>query len=208
MSPVFVDKPSPTTHALPMVRRIDDQRGLWGMALFISTEASLFLVLFFSYYWLDKTSSTWRAQIPPQLNRSLPMLAILVVSNAILLWGHRQVKRELYARGRWALVASIILGFGFLGLAYFDYIQEFIHLTPTVNSYGSMFYTIVTIHESHVLFGLLMMLWVLILPSWEPRLYSPHRPYANITMFWTFSTILWFVIVVLFYIAPVVYNAL
>ena len=67
----------------------------------------------------------------------------------------------------------------FLFLTYLEDIEHLKTLTPRTNAYGSIFYTIVSLHGVHVVIGLLMLCWVLFLRRWEPAQYSPHRPYHN-----------------------------
>ena len=208
MSPVYTDQPSPTTQAPPPVRRIDDRRGSFGMALFIATEAALFLVLFFAYYYTDKSSAQWRTEMPPKLHYSLPMLGVLLTSSIILYWGEQQLKKRRYGAARAALIGTICLGIIFIVLTVFEDLEHVQHLTPRSDSYGSMFYTITTLHASHVTFGVLMLLWVLAMSRWQPAPYTPHRPYQNVAMYWHFVDTVWVLIVALLYVAPNVYNAL
>jgi heme/copper-type cytochrome/quinol oxidase subunit 3 len=208
MTPVFVEKRSPTTNAPPPVRRVDDRRGTFGMALFIATEACLFLAMFFAYYYTDKSSAQWRGEIPPKLHYSLPMLGVLLTSSAVLYWGEQQVKKQRYGAARLALIGTIILGLGFLALTYFEDMEHLEHLRPTTDAYGSLFYTITGLHGAHVVFGLLMLIWVLVMSRWEPALYTPHRPYHNVAMYWHFVDTVWIFIVALLYVAPNIYNAI
>ncbi|HVN18535.1 MAG TPA: cytochrome c oxidase subunit 3, partial [Dongiaceae bacterium] len=180
MSPVFVDKPSPTTKAPPPVKRVDDLRGTWGMALFIATEAALFLAMFFAYYYTDKKEAQWRGEIPPKLHYSLPMLGVLLTSSVVLHWGEKKVKKQEYGKGRIALIGTIVLGCVFLFLTYLEDMEHLQHLTPRTDAYGSIFYAIISLHGAHVTFGVLMMLWVLAMGRWQPALYTPHRPYHNV----------------------------
>lgn len=206
MIPVFVDKLSPTTKAPPPVRRVDNMRGSWGMAFFVTTEACLFLAMFFAYYYTDKTNAQWRTEIPPKLHYALPMLAVLLISSAILYWGEQQVKKLRYGAARIALVCTILLGLAFLVLTYFEDMEHLQHLTPRTDAYGSLFYAITSLHGAHVVFGLIMLLWVLIVPRWEPALYTPHRPYHNVAIYWHFVDTVWFFVVMLLYVAPNLYN--
>ena len=208
MSPVYVDSPPVTKHAPPPVSRVDDKRGTYGMALLITTEASLFLVMFVSYYWLDKMSAQWRSEIPPKLHYALPMLAILLSSSVVLHWGEQQVKKARYTAGRLALIGTIILGLTFLLFSYLDYSEHLQHLTPRTDSYGSIFYTIISLHVAHVILGLLMLIWLSLIPRWEPAVFTPHRPYHNVSMYWHFVDTVWIFIVALLYVAPNVYTYL
>ncbi len=206
MTTVVTDKPSPTTKAPPPVHRVDDKRGTWGMSFFITTEACLFIAMFFAYYYTDKINSQWRTEIPPKLHYALPMLAVLLISSAVLYWGEQQVKRQRYGAARTALIGTILLGLGFLVLTYYEDMEHLQHLTPRTDAYGSIFYAIVGLHGVHVVFGLTMMIWLLMVPRWEPALYTPHRPYHNVAMYWHFVDTVWFFVVVLLYVVPNLYN--
>ena len=205
---VYLDPAKKTDHALPMVRRIDDRRGTFGMALFITTEAMLFVMMFFAYYYVAKGDQRWRVEEPPKLHYALPMLAVLLTSSAVLFWGEKQVSKHQFGAGRAALGVTILLGLGFLGLTYFDYSEHLLHLTPRTDAYGSVFYTITTLHGLHVVTGLLMLSWLFFLRRWEPAQYMPHRPYHNVAMYWHFVDFVWVFIVALLYVAPNVYNGI
>jgi heme/copper-type cytochrome/quinol oxidase subunit 3 len=206
--PFQPDVPAPG-HAGPTVRIVDDARGTWGMVLFIITEAMLFVVLFFAYYFVAKGNQRWQVEQPPSLDYALPEFGVLLLGSLVLYWGERQVKRNRYGSGRVAVAITILLGFLFFGLSYLDYSAELLHLTPTTDAYGSMFYTITILHDAHVILGMLMLFWLLLLSRrWEPAQHTPHRPYHNVNLFWQFLTLMWLVIVCILYIGPNVYNAL
>jgi heme/copper-type cytochrome/quinol oxidase subunit 3 len=207
MSPL-VETAKKDSHGEPLVRRIDDKRGTFGMALFIASEATLFTVLFFTYYFVAKGNDRWKIEEPPKLHYSLPMLAILLTSSGVLYWGEQQVKKGKLRAGRLAMIGTVVLGLGFLGMTYFEFTETLLHLTPRTDAYGSIFFTTVTLHGLHVCTGILMMLWVLMLPRWEPRRRPPHRPYHNVALYWHFVDTVWVFIIILYYVAPNIYNAL
>lgn len=202
MSPVYLDTSNHMGHDAPPVLRIDDSRGTFGMALLIASEVTLFGVLFFTYYYLKSGNPQWRADEPPKLHYSLPMLAILLISSAVLYWGEKRVKEQRYGAGKAALTGTIVLGVVFLVLSYFEYHEHLQHLTPQTDSYGSIFYTIVSLHLAHLIMGLLMLFFVLFLPRWEPAERMPHRPYHNAAMYWHFVDTVWIFIIVLLYVIP------
>lgn len=208
MSPVEVAIPKHERHAPPPIRLIDDRRGTIGMALFIITEATLFVMLFFAYYYVAKGNERWKVETPPKLHYSLPMLGVLAVSSAVLYWGEQQVKKQRYSSAKLALVGTILLGLGFLVLTAFEYKEELQHITPQSDAYGSIFYTITSLHGAHLCLGLLMLTWVLIMPRWEPARETPHRPYHNVAMYWHFVDTMWLIIVSILYVVPNIYNAL
>lgn len=185
-----------------IVSEIDDHRGTYGMMLFITTEAFLFIMLFTSYFYLAQDTWRWLSEKPPHLHYVLPMLAILLGSSGVAYWGEKGVNARKYGRGKLALIITILMGLLFLLLSVFDYKEHWQDVTPQTNAYGSIFYTIVTLHVAHVIVGLLMLSYVLLLPRWEPVTRPPFRPYHNATMYWHFVDFVWVFIVFFLYAAP------
>ncbi len=212
MSPVYLDPEPHTEHSGPLIRKIDDKRGTFGISLFIATEATLFVVMFFVYFYVAKGNERWKIEEPPKLHYSLPMLAILLTSSGVLYWGEKQLEKQKKGSALAALTGTIILGFGFLGMTYFDYTEHLLHLTPRTDAYGSAFYMITTIHGLHVCLGLLMLIWVMLVglreQQWEPTRRYPHRPYHNVALYWHFVDAVWVFIVAILYVAPNVYKGL
>ena len=208
MTPVSVELPVHERHARPPVLVLDDKRGSWGMILFITTEAMLFVMLFFAYYYDKKGNDRWNNTEPPKLHYSLPMLGILAASSIVVHWGEKKLKRRSYAMAKFALIATLALGLSFLVLTYFEYSEHLAHVTPWSSAYGTTFYAITTLHGIHVVVGLAMWVWVLLLPSWEPSLITPHRPYHNVAMYWHFVDTVWLFVVTLLYVIPNIYNTI
>lgn len=195
-------------HEGPPVPLVDQHRGTWGIKLFILTEAMLFIMLFTAYFFIEKGGERWKVEEPPKLHYSLPMLAVLLISSGVLYWGEKQVEKERYGLGRLALIGTIALGLLFLLLTYFEDVEHLKTLTPRTDAYGSIFYTIVSLHGLHVVTGLLMLTWLLLLGRWEPTQRSPHRPYHNVGLYWHFVDTVWVFVVAILYVAPHVYKAL
>jgi heme/copper-type cytochrome/quinol oxidase subunit 3 len=203
MSTIAIDRlPPETRDHPPLVTTLDNRRGTAGMWLFIITEAALFVMLFFSYFYLAQGGWTWPLEKPPKLHYAIPMLVVLWASSGVLDLGERAVKRQRYSRGFLYLVLTIILGLGFLVLSAFEYMEHLGELLPTTDTYGSIFYTIVTFHAAHVITGLLMLGYAAIIPRWEPVDRPPHRPFHNAALYWHFVDVVWFFIVVFLYIVP------
>jgi heme/copper-type cytochrome/quinol oxidase subunit 3 len=171
-----IKPPPPSTTARGLITAIDDRRGTGGMLLFIATEAMLFVLLFFSYVYLAGGHWVWPQEESPKLKFALPMLVILLLSSGMLHWGETRVKQGASGRARLALVGTIVLGAIFIALQVLEYREHLKTLTPWMRTYGSIFYTITSFHGLHLLLGLLMLLYVLILPRLEPVERPPHRP--------------------------------
>jgi heme/copper-type cytochrome/quinol oxidase subunit 3 len=181
---------------------IDDRRGTGGMLLFIATEAMLFVLLFFSYFYMAGGHWIWPQEEPPKLKFVIPLLIILLLSSGVLHWGETRVQQGAYGRARVGLAATIVLGLVFVALQVLEYRDHLKTLTPQTNAYGSIFYTITGFHALHLLLGLLMLIYVLILPRLEPVERPPHRPLHNAALYWHFVDGVWVFIVGLLYVLP------
>jgi cytochrome c oxidase subunit III len=181
---------------------LDDNRGTWGIALTIATEATLFVCLFASYFYLENNKDRWAIDHPPKLHYALIMLAVLAASSVVLHWGEKQVKAQRYVAARIGLAITIVMGLVFLTISALEYLDHWKDLTPYSDSYGSIFYTIVSFHAAHVIVGLLMLTYTLILPGYSPVLRSPYRPYHVAALYWHFVDAVWFFVVGLLYVMP------
>jgi heme/copper-type cytochrome/quinol oxidase subunit 3 len=196
-----------TTLAMPpttIPRQIVHDRGTWAMLMFIATEAMLFVSLFFAYYYLGHRQPRW-PPAPPAYSLALVMLAILAASSVVLHWGERQLRHGLPARARAATIGTVLLGVVFVAVQAKEYANHLREFQPTTDVYGSIFYTITSIHAAHVLLGMAMLIYVLLLPEIGPARRPPHSPLRNASLYWHFVDAVWFVIVGLLYLAPQVW---
>jgi len=181
---------------------IDDRRGTWAMAMFIATEASLFLMLFFSYYYLAHVSrGPWPPE-PPKMRLALIMLVVLLASSAVLHAGEQAEKAGRPATARALVGLTILMGVGFVVLQIIEYRNHFKTLLPTENAYSSIFYTVTSVHAAHLVLGLLMLAYVLALPEIGAGHKPPHRALHNASLYWHFVDFVWLLIVALLYVAP------
>jgi len=192
----------PPVEREPGVALLDDRRGTFAMCLTISTEASLFVCLFFAYFYLAKGNWRWTTEAPPKLTLAVINLAVLLVSGFVMATGDRIVNRGRHATARLLVVVTIILGLGSLALDAFDTMQHIQTVKPTTDAYGSIFYTITMFHAAHQVVGIWLLLYLLILPNLEPAPYPPHRPFHNIKLYWYFVVVVWIFVIAFLYIAP------
>lgn len=188
--------------ALPRSLPVDGVRGTWGMGLFIASEASLFSLLFFSYYYLGAANPVWPTAPAPPVMLALVMSAVLVASSGVLHWGTRALRAGRAGRARGAIIGTLLLGAGFLAMQAMEYREHWRTLTPRSSAYGSIFYTITTFHTAHLLGGWLLLLYVLLLPWLDLGSHPPHRPLHNAALYWHFVDLVWLVVVAVLYVSP------
>jgi cytochrome c oxidase subunit 3 len=130
------------------------------------------------------------------------MLAVLVGSSFVMMFGESMVRQGRFVLARLAVLLTVLMGIGFLVIQAFEYIDHWKTLTPFTDSYGSIFYTIVTFHAAHVVMGILMLCYLGILPNYGPSKLPPHRPYHVVTLYWHFVDVVWIFVVLLLYVIP------
>src|SRR5690242_901330 len=197
-----------TTVATPYERTvpttvIDHRRGSQAMLMFIITEAMLFVMFFFAYYYLGHNAPKWPTELP-KLTKPLIMLAILLSSSVVLYGGEEASKTGAFGRARLFTAITILMGVMFLGVQYTEYAEHLKTLRPTDNAYGSIFYTITSFHAAHLVLGLLMLVYVLMLPAVHigKAEKPPHDSLHVAALYWHFVDAVWLVIVTLLYVAP------
>ena len=181
--------------------RWDDRRGTAGMWLFIATEALLFVVLFFAYFYLGHDQPRWPPDAP-RASKALAMLAVLLSSSAVLHFAERKQRAGRLGAARAAVLATIGLGLAFLSIQALEYAERLRSLRPTTSAYGSIFYTITSIHGAHVTLGLLMLGFVGLLGDLGSSDAPPHRALHNAGLYWHFVDAVWVVIVSVLYLLP------
>jgi heme/copper-type cytochrome/quinol oxidase subunit 3 len=130
------------------------------------------------------------------------MLIVLLASALVLRWGERAVSRAVHGTGRLALAITILLGLAFLALQCFDYRSHLKTLTPSSNSYGSIFYAISGFHVAHIVIGVLLLAYTLFLPAYGAKKGAPYRPYRTVALYWYFVNVLWICVFVILYLIP------
>lgn len=181
---------------------VDNLRGLFGMLILIATETCLFVSMFCAYFLLGNGKYRWTIDQPPHLKFAFITLVVMLIASLVLRWGERMVALRRYTSARLAIGAAFLLGLLFLGLQSIAYIQHWKTLTPDTDSYGSIFYAIVFLHDVHIIVGLLMLAFVIFLPRYHPVSITPYRPYRIAAIYWYWLTIVLVFIVLILYVIP------
>lgn len=175
--------------------------GLWGMGLFIATEAALFALLLFSYFYLQVTTqAAWPPDGPPELRLALPNTAILLASSLTLWWGERSLRRGKQGAFRAGLAITFLLGAVFLTIQGFEWAGK--GFTPASHAYGSLFFTVTGFHGLHVVVGLLMNLFVQA-RAWRGHFDAGHHGHVTAAgWYWHFVDLVWIAVFTSLYLSP------
>jgi heme/copper-type cytochrome/quinol oxidase subunit 3 len=191
---------------LVVPRRLHDRpaggrpTGWWGMMCLVATEAALFAVLLFSYFYTKAHATTWPPGGPPGIALAAINTVFLLSSSLTMWWATRAIERGNGTGLRVGLAVTLALGVTFACLQR----VEWAHLpfAPETDSYGSLFYTITGFHGAHVIVGLLMIAVVLLralLGHFRAERYLAVRITA---IYWHFVDLVWIFVFTSLYLLP------
>lgn len=123
----------------------------WGMLGLITIEAVLFGMLIVSYFYLRFYAPEWPIGgiSPPDLLLPSIGAVVLFASSGPMLWADASIKKGNVRHLMVGLALSFVLGSLFLVLKVVEYSGY--DYNWTTNAYGSIAWTIVGFHSSHVL---------------------------------------------------------
>jgi cytochrome c oxidase subunit III len=176
-------------------------RGSVGMWCLIAAESAMFLIFVVAYiYYMGKSLS---GPTPKEILKIPIFGTICLLSSSITI--HLSVdglkkKSQLSFIG-W-LAGTIMLGMIFLlGTAkeWLDLIYKH-HFTIHTSLFGTTFYSLVGLHATHVLIGLLMLSIVLVLGLFGLVGEDQFKHFHSLSMYWHFVDAVWVVVLTVVYI--------
>jgi cytochrome c oxidase subunit 3/cytochrome o ubiquinol oxidase subunit 3 len=176
-------------------------RGTVGMICLIMAESAIFLIFVIAYvYYIGKSLS---GPTPKQV-LELPIVAtICLLSSSITV--HAAVsalrKNKVGACSGW-LGATIVLALVFLFYTAKEW-YELIHhygLTIKTNLFGTTFYSLVGLHATHVVVGLIMLI-VAMIAGLRRAMNEHHAEKLEVlSLYWHFVDAVWVVVFTVVYV--------
>jgi len=144
-------------------QRLAQPNGWWGMVLFLCAEATLFGTLIGTYFYLDFGAHRWPPAGIKAPSVVLPAVitAVLLTSSVPMLLAVRASRAGARRPTAWLIVLALVIQTAFLAVQIYLFRHDFVRFSPQVTAYGSIYFTLLAAHDAHVLFGLLLNLWVL-----------------------------------------------
>jgi cytochrome c oxidase subunit 3/cytochrome o ubiquinol oxidase subunit 3 len=176
-------------------------RGIVGMACLIVAEAAIFIIFIVAYlYYIGKslTGPTPHDVLEIPIFTSICLLSSSATVHFAVAALHRAQRT---ATSLW-LAATVLLGGIFLaGTAHEWYhLIVYDHLTIRTNLFGTTFYSLVGLHASHVIVGLIM-LTLSLLFSVTGNLTSKHTNRLDVlSLYWHFVDAVWVVVFTVVYV--------
>jgi heme/copper-type cytochrome/quinol oxidase subunit 3 len=187
-------------HALP--RPVARPNGWWGMALFLASETVLFGALLGTYYYLRFKAVHWPPAGTPEPKVVLPLVltAILVATSVPMQAALRAAQEGRLGATRLLLGAALGVQAAYFGLQIHLFLDDLAKFSPGEHAYGSIYFTLLGAHHTHVAAGLLLDVWLLLRLSTGLTRYRLTALWAT-TLFWHFVNGL-AVLVVLTQVSP------
>ena len=176
-------------------------RGRVGMVCLIVAEASLFAVFVVAYlFYLGKSLT---GPFPKDV-LSMPVLGTvcLLSSSVTVALGARALARGSVGRcGAWLLV-TVLLGAVFLAGTAAEWSRLIMRggLTISTNLFGTTYYSLVGLHASHVVVGLVMLALITVF-AWSRALRPVHAERVElVSWYWHFVDGVWVVVLTVVYL--------
>ncbi|HEX7969080.1 MAG TPA: cytochrome c oxidase subunit 3 [Stellaceae bacterium] len=175
--------------------------GWWGACFLVLSEASIFAYLFFVYFYFSiQPQAEWVPGRLPDFTYSAPQSAVILIGCATAWWASRSVSRGAILQALLALVATVVLGAGFIALQLIEWSSK--PFTFSGSAYSSIFFTIGGFHLAHVVVGWIMFVC---LSVWTALGYFDairHLPITIGALYWYFLAIVWLAVFFVLYGTP------
>ena len=175
-------------------------RGIVGMACLIAAESAIFIIFIVAYlYYLGKSIT---GPTPSILEIPIFTSICLFSSSATVHFAVSALHHGRRAATSLWLAATVLLGGIFLGGTAHEWYQLIYRdgLTIRTNLFGTTFYSLVGLHASHVIVGLIMLSLALIF-SLTGRLTEKHTGRLEVlSLYWHFVDAVWVVVFTVVYI--------
>ena len=176
-------------------------RGIVGMACLILAESAIFIIFVVAYLYYMGKSITGPT---PQQVLELPIFSsiCLLSSSATVHFAVSALHNGKRALTSLWLALTVLLGSIFLGATAMEWYKLIYRdgLTIRTNLFGTTFYSLVGLHASHVIVGLIL-LAITLLFSLTGHLGSKHTGRLEVlSLYWHFVDAVWVVVFTVVYI--------
>ena len=209
-----------------------DKSFRWGMSWFIFSEVMFFAAFFGALYYARVLSVPWLGGVDVSTNELLwngweaawptngpgdiggefetmgawgiPAIntLLLLSSGVTVTLAHWALKKaERGALVLW-LLATVVLGFTFLGLQMYEYSHAYHDLNLTLGSgiYGSTFYMLTGFHGMHVTIGAIMLTVIMLRCIKGHFTADRHFAFEAVAWYWHFVDVVWLGLFIFVYI--------
>ena len=145
-------------------QRAAKPNGWWGMAAFVATEATLFGTLIGSYYDLRFRTPHWPPPGVPEPKLAVPLilLAVLASTSVTVQLASVFARSGRALAAQFAFLTALVVQSGYLAMQIHLIVDDLHRFTPQQSAYGSIYFTLLGVHQAHVLVGILLEAWLVL----------------------------------------------
>jgi len=194
-----------TSSTIPQASHLDSwslpSRGTIGMACLIVAESAIFIIFVVAYiFYIGKSLS---GPLPAQV-LELPIFStICLLSSSISVhFAVSALRKDKRSACTLWLAVTVLLGTIFLtatGMEWYHLIR-YDGLTIRTNLFGTTFYSLVGLHATHVVVGLIMLIIALVV-SLLGKVRETHSERLEVlSLYWHFVDAVWVVVFLVVYV--------
>jgi len=144
-------------------RRRQPSVAMWGMAMFIASEATLLVTMIASYYYLRFQTPHWPPPPDPKPEALIPLILVvaLATTSVPLQLAVRAARRGRLTATRLMIAAALLVQVGYLVYEVHDFTRQVHHDPITTDAYSSIYFTLLGADHGHVFVGILLSAWLL-----------------------------------------------
>jgi cytochrome c oxidase subunit III len=176
-------------------------RGIVGMTCLVIAESAIFVIFVVAYlYYIGKSLSG----PTPREVLEIPIFAtVCLLSSSITVhFAVHDLRVDKVERCAAWLAATVLLGGIFLASTAYEWYDLIYHrgLTVRTNLFGTTFYSLVGLHASHVIVGLVMLVTALIFAIRGTVTVHHSERLEVLSIYWHFVDAVWVVVFTVVYI--------
>ncbi len=170
-------------------------RGVVAMASLITAESAIFTIFVVAYlYYIGRDVS---GPTPKEVLDVPIFYTVCLLSSSFFIWlAERAIEHARMTAFRLWWAVTVLLGATFLAGTALEWRKLIVvdHLTISTNLFGTTFYSLVGLHASHVVVGLIMMSFVLAF-SLAGAVRPEHAYRVKVlALYWHFVDAVWVVV--------------
>ncbi len=176
-------------------------RGTVAMSCLITAESAIFTIFMVAYlYYMGRDV---QGPTPKEVLEVPIFYTVCLLSSSFFIWlAEHAIDHAKMAAFRLWWGVTILLGLTFLYGTATEWYKLIVHdhLTISTNLFGTTYYSLVGLHASHVIVGLIMMLFVMAFSLFGAV--RPEHAYRvkTLALYWHFVDAVWVVVFTVVYV--------
>jgi len=176
-------------------------RGTVAMSCLITAESTIFTIFVVAYlYYMGRDV---QGPTPKEVLEVPIFYTVCLLSSSFFIWlAEHAIEHAKMAAFRLWWGVTILLGLTFLYGTAAEWYKLIVHdhLTISTNLFGTTYYSLVGLHASHVIVGLIMMLFVMAFSLFGAV--RPEHAYRvkTLALYWHFVDAVWVVVFTVVYV--------